>query len=241
MGTWGPKVEEDDAFLDVYQAFIESYDEGGLPEVLAESIREEYHTHFQDDDDYGPSLFGLALACWETYVLSDGLKAEVVQRISSGADLANCIQRDADQNFLTARKRETAKFLKKLSKPRRGKRRRQKPKETHSRKIILDLYAPDKLKKLVVSEHYVNGTYNSTSGELSWKRGGGGLFGFSAQDVHLSAEWRTANHLHIRMVGEAYCQELRERLGFLGDLVVVTYDARNIETWRMRNPQADLR
>src|SRR5574339_89036 len=87
MGTWSNKIDGSDTFQDIYQNFYARYNEGQNPVDISKEIQEEFAEIFNDYDDRFDSLFGLALAQWETKSLDKKNYQQVKEIIESGADL----------------------------------------------------------------------------------------------------------------------------------------------------------
>src|SRR4051812_27429292 len=87
MGTWNTKIDGNDAFLDVYQNFFESYNNGQDPKQISERILDGYVDSFGDTDDRNNSLFALGLAQWETKTLAPSILLEIKKIVESGDDL----------------------------------------------------------------------------------------------------------------------------------------------------------
>jgi len=85
MGTWNTKINGNDTFNDVYQNFFDLYNQGQDTIEITKQIRDEFSDMFEDHDDKNNSLFGLALAQWETKTLSSppSLQRDSVQFESS--------------------------------------------------------------------------------------------------------------------------------------------------------------
>jgi len=239
MGTWGPGVDEDDVFVDVYQEFMDAYDEGGEPNTLRESIREEMALYFDDRDGASSALFALAQACWDTKSLTDALLEEVRVRIESCADQRSMSSRDATEEFMLERQAHLVKFIEKLSTPRKSKKRRNRNKDKITSDTILELPSPSGRKKLEVSKLVINGKYENTGASLSWGVGGGGLFGFQDDEITVQASWIDEGNLKIAIGGECFIQELRDYMYFMGDEVHIRYDAPGVTTWNMKYPPAN--
>jgi hypothetical protein len=235
MGTWGPDVDEDDVFEDVYQGYFNSYNDGAEPEGLSESIRQEFDYYFESDDDYSSALFALALASWETKTLSDQLIDEVASIIESGQDLENWKHRNAAADVVDARAKHLARFLNKLSRPRRNRKRRARDNDDYSVQVLIDLWSPDGLKRLRVERVSINGTYESTNGQVVWRwEVGGGLFGFREDNVLIGAHWNESSRLHVEISGKCHSQMLVHRLQSFADVVNVSYEAPEMTTTNRR-------
>ena len=109
MGTWNTAINGNDTFLDIYQNFFQLYNDGQNPVDISKQILDENEEIFNDYDDRHNSLFGLALAQWETKSLDPTIFNQVKEIINSGKDLV--LWEGADNNTLTKRQSILDKFL----------------------------------------------------------------------------------------------------------------------------------
>jgi len=228
MGTWGPGVGDDDVFVDVYQDFIDMYNEGQDPAYVAETIRDEFRFHFANPDDYSSALFALALASWETQVLDDELLAEVTAYITSDKDPENLRSRDATSAHIAERRANLKKFLKKLTEPRSSKKRRVKPKVEVVR--LVELMSPDDRKEILATRSYLQGKYYGTVVVVVWReRGGGGLQFLETMDEELDVEarWENDLELHIRFSHLIDLAQLPTSVNFYGASIRVVYEIKS--------------
>ena len=87
MGTWNTTIKGNDTTLDLYQNFFDRYNEGEDQIQVSKSIQNDFKEYFQDTDDRNNSLFGLALAQWETKCLEQKIFKEVKEIIETNGDL----------------------------------------------------------------------------------------------------------------------------------------------------------
>lgn len=225
VGTWGAGVEDDDVFVDVYQDFMQLYNEGLEPLDVSSNIRTEFAWHFENPDDYGPALFALALASWETKVLTDDLFLEVKEYIDSGRDLENLRERDATENHLASRSISAKEFLAKIASPRPRKKRRTKPKVEVVR--MVELMSPDDRKELLATKSYFAGKYAGTVVILVWcERGGGGGQILEIQDEHLEVKawWNSDSEVLIQFSHVIQMEELPISIPFYGSDIHLIYE-----------------
>src|SRR5690242_9348648 len=103
MGSWSTAINGNDTFLDIYQAFFDLYNEGLNPTDISKKILADYDEMFSDHEDRNNSLFGLALAQWETKSLDSQLLKRVKEIIETGEDLKLWKELEADEKALAKR------------------------------------------------------------------------------------------------------------------------------------------
>ena len=106
MGTWNNKIDGNDTFQDIYQNFFDLYNEGQNPDEISKQIQDNFAEMFNDYDDCNNSLFGLALAQWETKSLDPTVYKQVKEIIETGNDLEVWKGLGADEKTLQKRKKE---------------------------------------------------------------------------------------------------------------------------------------
>src|SRR5579871_5438435 len=124
MGTWSTKIDANDAFLDIYQAFFNLYNQGEDPVAVSRKIKKDFAEMLNDQDDENNCLFGLALAQWETKSLQPGIFQQVKKIIQTDKDLLVWKELGADEKTIRLRKAVLEKFLVKLSTEREKPKRR---------------------------------------------------------------------------------------------------------------------
>ena len=159
MGTWSTKINSNDTFQDIYQNFFDAYNQGQEPADISKQIQDDYAEMFGDSDDRNNSLFGLALAQWETKSLDQSIYEQVKEIIESGNDLEVWKGLGADEKSLKQRKIVLDKFLSQISLDKEKAKRRVRPKFEFSSKELVNVTAPDGLKTFAVHEHFTNGIY----------------------------------------------------------------------------------
>ena len=155
MGCWGMGLAQSDEYCEIYERFMECYDEGMEVSEITDEILVEYLSEFEEDDGILHDVyFALAKAQWICCQLSPALLERVTQIIHSGANLAFYRELEATEADLKVRNRNLNKFLSGLQTPRSRPRKRQ---AASSRKlpVLADL---DK-------------------GDLFWYRSEGRIFG----------------------------------------------------------------
>lgn len=199
MGTWGHKVGESDTFADIYDCFFEHYNNGATPEKATEHVLNTMSDVFSDSDDIYDAHFALALAQWETQSLEPSLLEKVEVFIESGMELERWEGVSDNGSGLKKRRTELTKFLSKLRKPRRSKKRRKRQQFDFYEHVLIELPSPDNLKTFSITESFVNGEYVHTVGTIMWENGGGGIFHLAYRDLEFSANWTGSHNLEIRI------------------------------------------
>ncbi|MFD2718863.1 hypothetical protein ACFST9_09060 [Hymenobacter monticola] len=196
MGTWNTAIDGNDTFLDIYQDFFDLYNQGKDPIEVSKQIVKDYKESFDDYDDRNNSLFGLALAQWETKSLDPILYKQVKEIIEAGSDLE--AWEGSDIKYLEKRKAALDKFLIKISTEKEKPKRRAKPKFDFTTLELVKLAAPDHKKSFEASEHYINGAYSQTGSAIYWGPGNGGsIFYFEGRGKFISARWIDSQTLEI--------------------------------------------
>jgi len=232
MGTWNTKINGNDTFQDIYQNFFDLYNQGQNPVDISKHIRDDFDEMFNDYDDRNNSLFGLALAQWETKSLAPEVYDQVKEIIETDNDLAIWKGLGADIKTLESRKKELEKFLAKISTEREKPKRRFRPKLEFTQVDLVNLMAPDNKKLFTVSEHFTNGVYGQTGSLMMWQPGvdkvfinGGGcsVLYFTGQGKNVSAKWLNSQILEVTHDKDIVFTKKGDRAYFCGDEVKVIY------------------
>lgn len=125
MGCWGMGITQSDEFCEIYDKFMEEYDEGkAIPQITAQ-ILAQYHEEFDDNDGVLHNIyFALAKAEWMCCQQSKEILKRVEQIICSGANLDFYKELGATQSDLKARNKNLNQFLLTLQTPRQSPRKR---------------------------------------------------------------------------------------------------------------------
>lgn len=225
MGTWNNKIDGNDTFQDIYQNFFDLYNQGQNPADVSKQIQDDFAEMFNDYDDRNNSLFGLALAQWETKSLNPTIYKQVKEIIETGNDLEVWKGLGADEKTLKLRKVTLDKFLTQISTDREKPKRRVRPKFEYNAIHLLTLPAPDGQKTFEIIESYVNGEYKDTSSGITWAGGGGSVFYFYTQGKFVTARWVDSHTLEIRHGKTIEFAKKDESFCFCGDQVIINYIA----------------
>jgi hypothetical protein len=223
MGTWNNKIDGNDTFQDIYQNFFDLYNQGQNPADVSKQIQEDFAEMFNDYDDRNNSLFGLALAQWETKSLDPTIFKQVKDIIETGNDLEVWKELGSDEKTLQKRKKELEKFLSQISTEREKPKRRVRPKFEFEMVNLVDAVAPDNLKKFGVNEEYTNKKYVHTSGLMMWGQGGGSVLYFTGQGKNISATWLDSNTLEVTHDRDIEFSKQDDRAYFCGDDIKIIY------------------
>ena len=132
MGVWGMGLAQSDEFCEVYDEFMEAYDDGGVPEEIAADILSEYLNEFEPDDGVLHDVyFALAKAQWMCQALEPQIYQRVEEIIEKGENITFYRELEATEADLRLRQKNLEKFLTTIRTPRSTKRKakRKKPAE----------------------------------------------------------------------------------------------------------------
>lgn len=128
MGCWGMGITQSDEYCEVYERFMEDYDEGKPVAAITTDILEEYLDEFGPEDGVLHDIyFALAKSQWMCGRINPEIMEKVRSIIASGANLEFLRELEADEKDLKLRKRNLDKFLAGLQVPRATVRKRKKP------------------------------------------------------------------------------------------------------------------
>lgn len=223
MGTWNTKINGSDTFQDIYQSFFDLYNQGKNPIEISKQIQDDFAQMFNDQDDRNNSLFGLALAQWETKSLDNNIFKQVKGIIETESDLQVWKNLGADERTIEKRKKELSKFLTQISTEREKPKRRVLPKFEYTSNQLLSLPSPDGKKTFEIIESNVNGEYINTSSALSWNNGGGSIFQYQAKDKFATAIWIDSQTLEIHHDKSIKFIKKDEAFYFKGDQGIIKY------------------
>jgi hypothetical protein len=221
MGTWDSAIDANDTFVDAYDCFFETYNQGVTAEQALEQVMEVF-----DDSDTDESIdvyFALALALWETKALSAERLQEVRRIIEDGDDLRRWRNLEATEELLHSRAAHLQSFLAKISIPRKSKKRRKKRKLDFSSNTLLELIAPDGKKVFTVSEQFINDDYLSTNALLRWSTSGSGIFVHETRGVKIEGRWLDSQNLELVIYGQPVFRQQRVAFYSGGDSGEITY------------------
>lgn len=215
MGCWGMGITQSDEYCEIYERFMEEYDEGKPVKDITGDILEEYLAEFEAEDGILHDVyFALAKAQW----MCGGAQSEIMEKvrsiIHSGANLDFLRELEADERDLKQRKRNLDKFLSGLEIPRATVRKRKKPENAYIPPKKHPPLPPVRLGNVVV--YPVNGGWRAllviqiqTDRELGKSAA---CFVWNPVFDHIpsmEALWRTPGLVFGRIGGEAFPKEIQ--------------------------------
>ena len=127
MGCWGMGMAQSDEFCEIYENFMEEYDEGKPVAEITADILAKYHAEFDDDDGVMHDVyFALAKAEWMCKEQSEAILARVKEIIETKANIEFYRELEATEEDLKLRQRNLQKFWNTLQVPREKARKRKK-------------------------------------------------------------------------------------------------------------------
>ncbi|MEO6832895.1 MAG: hypothetical protein ABI378_10425 [Chitinophagaceae bacterium] len=223
MGTWNTAINGNDSFLEIYQNFFDLYNQGQKPVDISKQLQEDFKDMFNDYDDRNNSLFGLALAQWETKSLDPAVFTQVKEIIEKGNDLVVWRELDADEKIIKKRQTVLEKFLIKISTEKEKPKRRVRQKFNFTSSEIIKIIAPDNKKFFEISENYTNGVYEQTGSGITWSTGGGSVFYFTGQGQFVTARWLDNQTLEVTHDKKIIFTKKDETFFYCGDQGIVIY------------------
>ena len=127
MGCWGMGMTQSDEFCEIYENFMEEYDEGKPVAEITADILAKYHAEFDDDDGVMHDVyFALAKAEWMCKEQSEAILARVKEIIDTKANIEFYRELEAKESDLKIRQRNLEKFWTMLGTPREKARKRKR-------------------------------------------------------------------------------------------------------------------
>ena len=128
MGCWGMGLTQSDEFCEIYDKFMESYDNGQEVADISAKILEEYRKEFDYSDGILHDIyFALAKAEWMCCEQSQEILSTVKDIIEKDLNILYYRELCATESDLKLRKRNLQKFLTSLQTPRKSARKRVPP------------------------------------------------------------------------------------------------------------------
>ena len=128
MGAWGTGISSNDTYADIYEQFIDLYNEGlSVTEITNRLINENQETINLEED--APNFwFAIANGQWECKALDKEIFSKVEYLINSGEDIRIWKELEASPKDLKLRENVLKKFLLKLQTDKENPRKRTKKK-----------------------------------------------------------------------------------------------------------------
>ncbi|MBQ8056770.1 MAG: hypothetical protein IJ275_00365 [Ruminococcus sp.] len=116
MGCWGMGITQSDEYCEIYERFMDEYEQGKPIADIKKDILNEYSEEFNEDDSiFHDVYFALGKAEW----MCGGISNEVFEKIShiikSGENIAFYRELGATEKDLKLRKKNLDKFLASIS------------------------------------------------------------------------------------------------------------------------------
>lgn len=125
MGCWGMGLTQSDEFCEIYDRFMDRYNNGDEVSTITEEILAEYHSEFSDDDGIMHDVyFALAKAEWMCCAQSKLVLDRVGEIIESGANITFYRDLEATEKDLKVRQKNLERFWISLQTPRAKPRQR---------------------------------------------------------------------------------------------------------------------
>lgn len=127
MGSWGMGISQSDEYCEIYERFMDLYDDGKETAEITKQILEELHREFDDADGIMHDVyFALAKAEWMCGSQSEYVVKRVREIIETDANIAFLRELEVQPEDLKQRKKYLKSFLASLEKPRKKPRKRYK-------------------------------------------------------------------------------------------------------------------
>ena len=127
MGCWGMGMAQTDEFCEIYDHFMEEYDEGKPVTEITAGILAKHHAEFDDSDGIMHDVyFALAKAEWMCGEQSEQILARVKDIIETKANIEFYRELEATESDLKIRQRNLEKFWNMLQVPREKARKRKR-------------------------------------------------------------------------------------------------------------------
>lgn len=132
MGCWGMGITQSDEYCEIYERFMEEYDEGKPIADIKADILDEYLEEFDADDGVLHDVyFALGKAEWMCGGISNEILEKIKQIIESGSNIAFYRELEATEKDLKQRKKNLDKFLVAISTVRGKCKKRKTPVEKY--------------------------------------------------------------------------------------------------------------
>ena len=114
MGVWGTGISSNDTYADIYEQFIDLYNEGLASQEITRRLIDENQETINLKEDAPNFWFAIANGQWECKALDKEIFSKVQHIICSGEDLKIWKDLDASTADLKLREKVLNKFLSKL-------------------------------------------------------------------------------------------------------------------------------
>lgn len=132
MGCWGMGITQSDEYCEIYERFMEEYDEGKPISDIKTDILDEYMEVFDENDGVLHDVyFAIGKAEWMCGGISDEMFEIISSIIKLGKNITFYRELEATESDLKLRQRNLEKFLAVLSTPRGKVKKRKVPTEKY--------------------------------------------------------------------------------------------------------------
>ena len=132
MSCWGMGITQSDEYADVYDRFMEEYNEGKPLPDIKQDILEDYLIQFEGDDGVLHDVyFAIGKAEWMCGGISNDIFARILHIIKTGENIAFYRELEATESDLKLRQKNLNNFLSVLSVPRGKTKKRKIPTEKY--------------------------------------------------------------------------------------------------------------
>jgi len=128
MGAWGTAISSNDTYADIYEEFIDLYNDGGSVTKITEQLINDNQETINLPEDATNFWFAIANAQWECKELDKYILKKVEDIVNTGEDLRIWKELEASESDLKAREKVLIKFLAKIKTEKEKPRRRTKKK-----------------------------------------------------------------------------------------------------------------
>ncbi|MGH1363677.1 MAG: hypothetical protein ACRBF0_08980 [Calditrichia bacterium] len=126
MGSWGPAISSNDIYKDIYDDFMDLYDEGLESAEISKKVIKKNSELINSHEDKNNFWFALAMAQWQCKALEPDLYQRVKQIVKTGEDIRLWKDLGAESKALQKREKALNSFLEKLSTEKEKARKRKK-------------------------------------------------------------------------------------------------------------------
>ena len=160
MGCWGMGITQSDEYCEIYERFMEEYDEGKPVADITKDILEEYLDEFEENDGILHDVFfALGKAQWMCGGISEVIYSRIRQIIENDDNIIFLRELDATEADLKMRKKNLDKFLHSLSSPREKARKRKTPESRYTPQVKPEYQALPKIQAGDVFAYKHNNAY----------------------------------------------------------------------------------
>lgn len=132
MGCWGMGITQSDEYCEVYERFMEEYDEGKPLSDIKKDILDEYLKEFGESDGVLHDVyFAIGKAEWMCGGISKDIFDRIFHIIKTGENIAFYRELEASESDLKLRHKNLDRFLSVLSVPRGKTKKRKIPAEKY--------------------------------------------------------------------------------------------------------------